>query len=108
MVGKNTLKMFLQYGFFAGLCLGCDAVVSIAKSMKIEPLGQRNIILALLDNCSHGIIALFAWLLVADFEISKKNILLALLCAICACFVDIDHFISAGSWKLKVFFYEFL
>ncbi|XP_065063937.1 transmembrane protein 267-like [Rhopilema esculentum] len=101
MVDKNMLKMFLQYGFFAGLCLGCDAAVSLAKSMKIEPLSHRNIILALLDNCSHGIIALFAWLLMTDFENSKRNILLAFLCAICACFVDIDHFISAGSWKLK-------
>ena len=102
----NTLKLAVQYGCFIALCIGCDKAIFIARFAKSSFIkANHRVVLSVMDSISHGLIALYAWLLVAEFNINAKCVASALLCAAIACLVDVDHFIAAGSWKLKVLNY---
>lgn len=73
-------------------CLIGDSCLQSKKSQLIR---------ALFDNISHGLIGLFSFgILIA--ENLENNIILAFLCLVLSCFIDFDHFIQARSFKLSV------
>ncbi|XP_013775206.1 transmembrane protein 267-like [Limulus polyphemus] len=73
---------------------------------------QSDFLRALIDNITHGLIAVISWVLVAvsgtatrsdePSSIFLKSLLAeALLCGLIACVVDLDHFMMAKSFRLK-------
>ena len=57
--------------------------------------GQDKLLKACGDSTVHGLVGLFSWLIV------EKSMIRAILCAIIAMSIDIDHFIQAGSLRLE-------
>ena len=103
MRSMNTAKLVAQYAVFVIICLGCDRIISAAKSTNLRFIvSNSRIIFSIMDSFSHGIIAFHAWLLSVEFVLTSRNIGYAFLCTIIACSVDVDHFLAAGSWKLNV------
>uniref|UniRef100_A0A2R5L8R3 Transmembrane protein 267 n=1 Tax=Ornithodoros turicata TaxID=34597 RepID=A0A2R5L8R3_9ACAR len=56
---------------------------------------------AVWDNSTHGLVGVICWMLTCGnfpcLAVWKES----LLCGLIACSVDVDHFIAAGSFKLK-------
>ena len=87
----------------AALCLGAD---------KLLPSGalQWPWAKAIVDNATHGAVAAISWLLAARIVpisslIKWPPVAAAWECVICgavASFIDVDHFVQAGSWRLEV------
>lgn len=57
-----------------------------------------------LDNGIHGLIAAFSWLIITDcqYELISRNLIEVLLCGCLGALIDLDHFIEARSFYIKV------
>lgn len=99
----HIIKTLVQYGIFIFVCLGCDRLISATWSIKAEWIdANRRMVIAIMDNFTHGFIALYAWILSLEFDVNARNFVSGILCAVLSCAIDIDHFLLAGSWKLRV------
>ena len=79
-----------------GACIAGDQLVAVGVI-------RENIWLrALTDNLVHGIVALLSWAAVLDFRFYKLQVMEVLLSGFLGSAVDLDHFVAAGSVKLKV------
>lgn len=56
---------------------------------------------ALADNLAHGVVAIASWLAMCGVR-GRQDLLNALLCGFIACAIDVDHFVCARSFYLKV------
>ena len=101
MTALNPLRMMTHYGILAVVCLACDKVLSAVGPVK-QLAAYSTLVRCVIDSSSHGLIALYSWLLVVDMEVALWNVVNSIFCAFISCCVDVDHFIAAGSWKLKV------
>ena len=80
-------------------------LIGITSYIGDRLLQDRNeVIRALSDNFTHATVGGLTWLLI--LILSKKSILQNIssvyLCFFLASFVDVDHFLTAGSWRLHV------
>jgi len=100
MTALNTLRVMTQYGILAIVCLGCDKVLSTVSSMK-QLAAYSTVMKCVIDSSAHGLIALYSWLLIVDMEVTPWIAVNSIFCFFISCCVDVDHFIAAGSWKLK-------
>lgn len=89
-----TIWSSLPYVILPFLCIFFD------EALKISWVNKRDLVRALLDNCGHGLIAFLSWLSVAGM--SKRGLTESLLCAVMASAIDLDHFVMAKSFTLKV------
>lgn len=74
---------------------------------KNYPLLKQPIQRAIADNFTHGAIGAISWSLVAlnimTLPITLQQISIEIiLCGSIASFIDLDHFVAAGSFYLKV------
>ena len=103
MAFLHIFKIIAQFVCFAIICIGSDRFISASKPIIMKRLtANSTIILCFMDSLSHGVIAAYAWLLSINFEFTPGNIANSIKCAMIACSVDVDHFLAAGSWRLKV------
>ena len=56
---------------------------------------------AIADNAAHGAVALLSWILVSGVQ-SCEDLRNAVICGFMACAIDLDHFIAAKSFSIKV------
>ena len=57
---------------------------------------------AVVDNASHGLIAFASFNVVTlPHRISWSEFQAAIVCAVLACLIDLDHFLIADSWSLQ-------
>lgn len=83
------------------------AVVAVLGDKTLE-LTSKDFYRALVDNSSHGLIGLISWLIIVLKSYKYKTYLINPYCDvivswIIASVIDIDHFILAKSFKLKVY-----
>ena len=64
--------------------------------------GSKSLSKAICDNVGHGLIAVSTWLVVIDYKFSMWNVTQLVLCGLAGSIIDIDHFIHARSFLLKV------
>lgn len=77
--------------------------VAFDEALKISFITKNNVLRSIVDNICHGTIAFVSWCAVVGVNVNKKkDVLEMLLCAVMACAIDLDHFISAKSYHLKV------
>ena len=103
MAFLNAFKTIAQCVCFAIICIGSDRIILAVKPIVMKRLADNStIILSIMDNLAHGVIAGCSWLLSVNLEFNSGNIANAIKCALTACCVDADHFLAAGSLRLKV------
>ncbi|XP_058788555.1 transmembrane protein 267 [Phymastichus coffea] len=96
--------MFIvKQGFFLRIFLTIlIAFVSILGDMGLQN-GKSEIVRAVCDNLTHASVGGLTWTLV--LLLSKKyvvnNMSSVVICFFMSSFIDIDHFISAGSWDIN-------
>jgi len=56
---------------------------------------------AFIDSTTHGAVALLSWMAVLGRSCSADGVRQSFLCALVAMLVDADHFLAAGSLRLK-------
>lgn len=85
------------------ICLGVTCLVG---DILTDRFANSLILKAFCDNLTHRLIGLFsALIIVSEIRYQVENPERALLIAACSfvsSLIDIDHFIAAGSWALKV------
>ncbi len=98
------LKTLLKYASFAFICLACDWLFNLVKQAnQIQKWFPGSLLIpAIVDNAAHGVIAALAWILTCDWEHSRHWLFWTVGCGACACFIDVDHFLVARSFDLKV------
>lgn len=80
------------------VCFSGDALLKVAN---------HDLLKALVDNSTHVIVAVFSWLIVV-LKCHKRSSMIVnsifelFLSGILASVIDIDHFVLAKSFKLKV------
>lgn len=80
--------------------LGDRVILTTSSSLPL-------IVKCAVDNLTHLLVALFSYIYVIcsqDFR-KKELAVFASLCGVLASFIDVDHFIAAGSLNLKVIKY---
>lgn len=78
------------------ICISGDNMMSyLPLYLKSQHLN------AILDNMVHGMVGFFSWAVVIGMQLKCKDILQCILCLLLACLVDVDHFLAAGSLRLK-------
>ena len=70
------------------------------ETMKISRIDNSDILRAFFDNLAHGGVAFLSWLAVTG--INKRRFAESVICGVLACAVDLDHFVMAKSYSLKV------
>lgn len=68
---------------------------------------NQDIKKAFIDNCTHSLVAVISWLIVLlkchlRSSLIINSVFELLLCGFMASIIDIDHFVMAKSFKLKV------
>eukprot|EP00117_Sycon_ciliatum_P050672 scpid83411/ scgid35740/ Transmembrane protein C5orf28 len=53
------------------------------------------------DSAAHGLIAMAIWTLSVGRPGNIDDLAWTLACGAVACAIDVDHFVAAGSWRLK-------
>lgn len=83
----------LPYFILGSICYGFDVIF----------LSVQNVLYfrAVVDNVAHGIIAFVSWCIVSEMQ-TRKHLFDGIACGFIACGIDVDHFISAKSFKLQV------
>ena len=84
------LETFICIISILATCYLGDYIVFTALS------GQETIIKALADSTIHGLVGFFSWLIIQKYPIYN-----AVICAIIAMLIDIDHFIHAQSFNIE-------
>lgn len=84
----------LPYILLPILCIFFD------EALKISWINSNHIFRALVDNSGHGAIAFLSWLAVAGMD--KRGLAESIFCGVMACAIDVDHFVMAKSYSLKV------
>jgi hypothetical protein len=92
--GISKTIFILQYVFLGLICIGTDYLV------KLPIVNNNDYSRALVDNMGHALIGGVSWLVVVG--IHKEGILQAIGCAAMSSLIDLDHFIMARSFHLKV------
>jgi len=91
----NNLLLHTLLGF---VCLIGDKLLNVSS--------DHSLIKAVCDNVTHAFIGLLSSLIIVTYfkdRLSSYNSLfLIFLCFIISSFIDLDHFISAKSYKLQV------
>jgi len=83
-----------------------DEILRNGPPNFLQKLFFMQFSLAICDNLSHSLIALFVWLNVIDYQIKeKKNILGLVVCFLTGSLIDIDHFFMAKSFMFEVYIY---
>lgn len=90
----NSISRLLPYVFLGSICYGLDAIF-----LSVQRRGFY--LRALVDNGAHGMIAFVSWCIVTEMR-TRKDLMDAILCALIACAIDVDHFIAAKSFRLQV------
>ena len=99
------LHQFIQLKNLAFVICLCGAC--ILGDFLVEINKDEHIILALIDNGTHGVIGGIAtFCIVSEFgdklALSEQQLLIAM-GFVWSSIIDVDHFIEARSFKLKVF-----
>lgn len=88
------------------ICLLSDLALNrdLSKFTPRPLRGEYMYLKAVCDNLGHGLIALFTWLIVINYDFSHNywNIICTFLCSLFGSLIDIDHFFAAKSTSLKV------
>lgn len=97
------LYLFNRNDFLCTILIGCVAIIGDG----LVSLSNLHIYKALFDNSTHSLIGALTWLIIT-FRIKNNTLWLRtaeiMLCAFIASIIDLDHFIVARSWRLKVIF----
>lgn len=83
------------------LVVACIIFDYLLKSRILEGFRHNLLLKAISDSLGHGIVAAIAWLVILDYQHDIKSLLQVILCGMAACFIDVDHFLHAGSLKLQ-------
>ncbi len=67
-----------------------------------ERLGDSLWLRAVIDNTTHGMIAFWSWALVENYNFDKYKFVNCVICAAISMGVDLDHFVAAKSFTIKV------
>ena len=101
-----SLTNVLLFSVTLVLLLTCLFGDWLGQSQLLQDKGWAR---ALVDSGTHGSVGAISWLIVLIgsklWEDDNKRIYLVcevLLCGMAASFIDIDHFIAAGSFSIKV------
>ncbi len=84
-------------------CVCADHFINIPQVNSVYILG------VLADNLTHGIVGLWSWA-IAKYKLGqsvKQYVMEVMVCGIAASAVDVDHFIAAQSFYMKVKFIHF-
>lgn len=101
------LQTLLHYIVFSAATIIVSAVGDLVCAHN--SLARFPWLRAASDNATHGLVAAFCWIMVSGRPISAESLRDTLLCALVACALDIDHFIAAASFQIRVrFIYEIL
>lgn len=89
----------LPYILLPFVCLSFD------EALKIPFINKKDVLRSLVDNGGHGGIAFVCWwAVVGTSDLTRKDFAEMVVCGVIACAIDLDHFISAKSFNLKVKF----
>ena len=56
----------------------------------------------MVDSLTHGLVGGFSWAVVTDVQVDRQRVIECIVCLGLAMSVDVDHFIAAKSFHLKV------
>lgn len=93
------MAMLVNYIATIGLAAFCYLADDL---METSFISGTTVLKAITDNAAHGIIAAWSWAITTSFSSTWKTIYEIIICFICSCGLDIDHFVAARSIKLKV------
>lgn len=98
--------MYRTLAFLRAALTTFMAVVCIVGDWLVERNSNSSITKAILDNVTHACVGLLTGLLLfvqVERRISSAEKYAAIIvCCLVSSLIDIDHFIAARSWKLKV------
>ena len=77
----------------------------VVGDKKLHAINERQIVRAIFDNVTHGLVGLFACAIA--FMDNWDKMYMALICMIISSAIDLDHFIAAKSFRLSVSFFLF-
>lgn len=103
--------LFLNKRVIISICL---VVICIFGDYLVELSANYRHVKAICDNLTHGLIGFFtALIILTELTISptlREQLILITACAVSSSLIDVDHFIAAKSWHLKVipFFFQHL
>ncbi|XP_060567037.1 transmembrane protein 267-like [Ruditapes philippinarum] len=81
------------------ILLGCTCY--LGDRLLEHPVAKQQIVVAITDSLTHGIVGGISWAIICDFKFRKQECVECLLCMMLAMLVDVDHFIAAKSFSLK-------
>ena len=86
--------------------VACEVVLLficlLGDHLLMHPVAKQHIVRALTDSLTHGLVGGVSWALVTDVHLNRQRIMEWFLCMGLAMAVDVDHFIAAKSFHLKV------
>lgn len=96
-------RLFVDSRFILSILNGTICVVG---DKLVELNSNSRILKAIFDNFTHACIGLVAFLIIvmsikANLTRNEK-IVLVFVCFLLSSLIDVDHFIAAKSWRLKV------
>lgn len=93
-----TCRTLLGSLALTGTCLACDHILQL-PGVASSTYGR-----AVVDNFSHGMVGAMSWAMVVLVipPCSLRQLAEVILCGLLASLLDVDHFIAARSFELKV------
>lgn len=98
--------MYLSHIIFSGLsfCTVLLGLVAVTGDILVR-ISNLDVYKAIFDNSTHSVIGGLTWFIVS-LQIKNKHAVIRLseifICALIASGIDLDHFIMAKSFHLKV------
>ena len=101
---KDVFKLIMNFSDSLPYILLPMICVAFDEALKISIIRKNNVLRSITDNTAHGTVALVSWCAVVGVDAidNKKDVIETILCTVIACAIDLDHFISAKSFRLKV------
>ncbi|XP_066588689.1 transmembrane protein 267 [Prorops nasuta] len=77
-------------------------IVSILGDRGLK-FGKTEILRAIYDNLTHGTVGALTWALILALlkKLTVSNLQSVIICFFISSFVDIDHFIESGTWRIN-------
>ena len=85
-----------------GFKQSCSFIMTTNSINKIVSGDLSLYLKAASDSTTHGLIAMLSWLVVRYTDVGWLTMLEALACGLLSMAFDMDHFVAAKSWSLKV------
>ncbi|XP_064645737.1 transmembrane protein 267-like [Lineus longissimus] len=90
-----TLKTIILDFILGTVCFFGDQL------LMMPTVHESDWLRVLVDETTHGLVGVFAWAAVIDFEICWSHLFEIILSLFFSCAIDVDHVLAAGTFNLK-------